>query len=180
MAGRGLAGLSPGMKAFLAVDAVLVVLLVVLVVVLHGGGGGAPGADAPGGATPTTSATAGEDATAAADPVAFVLPSGNIGCDMTAGGVECRIGGFTYAPPQVAGCEGSTGNVVRLDAQGFAFVCVEGEPPAVAAPGATRLEYGRQATVGDWTCGSGTDGVTCTGPGGVGFRLARGDWVELP
>ncbi|WP_136520503.1 hypothetical protein [Cellulomonas telluris] len=177
MAGRGLAGLSPGMKAFLAVDVVLVVVLVVLLFALRGGG---PDEGAAGGPTATGTAAPTGEATAEPEPVSFVLPSGNIGCDMTAGGVECRIASFTYAPPQVAGCEGTTGNVVRLDAQGFAFACVEDEPPAVAAPGATRLEYGRETTVGDWTCGAGTDGVTCTGPGGVGFRLARADWSELP
>ncbi|QGQ21039.1 hypothetical protein GC089_11645 [Cellulomonas sp. JZ18] len=168
------------MKAFLAVDVVLVVALVVVLLVTLQGRDGGPDAGATDGATATGTAGPTDAATDAAEPVSFVLPSGNIGCDMTPGGVECRVGSFTYAAPQVAGCEGTTGNVVRLDAQGFAFVCVEDEVPPVAAAGAARLEYGREATVGDWTCASGTDGVTCTGPGGVGFRLARGDWAELP
>ncbi|MFC8192338.1 hypothetical protein ACFUMH_11845 [Cellulomonas sp. NPDC057328] len=178
MAGRGLAGLSPGMRAFLAVDAVLVVLLVVLFLAVPRGGGDGGAEEvtasptATGGATPTAEETA--------EAVAFALPSGNIACDMSAGGVECRIASFTYAAPEVAGCEGTTGNVVRLDAQGFAFVCVEGDPPVAAGAGVPVLEYGSQESAGEYTCRSGTDGVTCTGSGGVGFRLARADWTELP
>ncbi|QCB94060.1 hypothetical protein [Cellulomonas shaoxiangyii] len=178
MAGRGFAGLTPGMKAFLAVDAVLVVLLVLLFVVVQRGG---DDGDAGAAATPTPSGTAAPAPEATpAEAVAFALPSGNIACDMSAGGVECRIASFTYAAPEVAGCEGATGNVVRLDAQGFAFVCVEGDPPATAGADVPVLEYGSQETAGEYTCRSGTDGVTCSGAGGVGFRLARADWTELP
>ena len=42
------------------------------------------------------------------------------------------------------------------------------------------LPYGATSTVGQYTCTSATNGVTCAGPRGVGFRLAREALVTLP
>ncbi|UCN13502.1 hypothetical protein LFM56_11310 [Cellulomonas iranensis] len=177
MSGRGpFAGLSPAMKAFLLVDALLVVLLVVvLAVTLPGRGGGgrddAGAADASASASPTPAA-------AADRPVTFALPSGNIECEMSTSGVVCTIGTFTYAPPQVTGCDAGAGHVVRLDADGFAFQCEDDGVPDLGTP--VELAYGATQAVGGYTCSSGTDGVTCTDAAGVGFRLARAQWVTLP
>ncbi len=175
MSGRGpFAGLSRGMKAFLLVDAVLVVLLVVvLAVTLPGRGGG----DAQDVAT-APSASSSPTSAAADRPVTFALPSGNIACEMSAAGVVCTIGSFTYAPPQVTGCDAGAGHVVRLDADGFAFQCEDDGVPDLGAT--VELAYGERQTVGGYTCASGTDGVTCTDAAGVGFRLARAQWVTLP
>ncbi|MCM0638679.1 hypothetical protein [Cellulomonas wangsupingiae] len=178
MSGWGpLRGLSRGMRLFVLVDVLLVVLLVVvLAVTLPGrgtpdtGGGSTPVATAP---TPTADADE-----AAADPVAFELPSGNIACEMSVEGVVCTIRSFTYATPMVPGCEAETGHVMALDAEGAGFRCEDDGIPQVDAD--TQLAYGARETVGDYTCASGEDGVTCTDAAGVGFRLARAQWMPLP
>lgn len=174
----GWRGLSRGMQAFLLVDALLVVLLVVVLAVTLPGRGGGGGAAASADGTASSSPSADAAPTAPAATVAFGMPSGNIACEMSAEGVLCTIGSFTYAQPQVTGCEAATGHVVRLDADGFRFVCEDdGVPPVTPTQ---ELAYGASEQVGGWTCASGTDGVTCTDAAGVGFRLARAQWVTLP
>ncbi|ADG74271.1 conserved hypothetical protein [Cellulomonas flavigena DSM 20109] len=176
-----LRGLSRGMQVFVLVDVLLVLALVVLVVTLPRGGGvdGARAAES----SPTASAEATSDAgdgqeDVAVDPVAFASPTGNIACEMSIEGVLCTIGSFTYAPPRVTGCEGQTGHVIGLDAEGFAFRCEDDGVPQVTPT--SELPYGSTASVGDYTCASGTDGITCTDATGVGFRLARAQWNALP
>ena len=173
-----LRGLSRGMQVFLLVDVLLVVLLVVLVIVLPGrdGGGGGGQETTATGAAPSATADAVDDEPV--DAVAFELPSGNIACEMSVEGVVCTIGSFTYAAPQVAGCEAPTGHVLQLDAEGVGFRCEQDGVPQIEA--GTELTYGASETVGDYTCASGTDGVTCTDAAGVGFRLARAQWNALP
>ena len=114
------------------------------------------------------------------EPVAFALPSGNIACTMSVDGVTCTIASYTYAPPVVAGCTEMTGHVLVLNADGVAFDCVSGPPPAVAGDDVPVLEYGLTTSVGDYTCRSATDGVQCTDASGTGFQLARASWSELP
>ena len=176
-----LRGLSRGMQVFVLVDVLLVLLLLVLVVTLPRSGGvdGARAAAASPTASgePTSDAGDGQEEQAA-DPVAFASPTGNIACEMSVEGVLCTIGSFTYAPPRVTGCDAPTGHVVGLDAEGFGFRCEDDGVPQVTAT--SELPYGSTATVGDYTCASGTDGITCTGATGVGFRLARAQWNALP
>jgi len=177
-----LRGLSRGMQAFVLVDVLLVVLLVVVLAATLPGGGGS--ADTAAATTTTSTPTATSDAgdgeeDESGETVAFTLPSGNIACEMGVEGVLCSIRSFTYAPPQVTGCEAETGHVVRLDAEGFGFVCEDDDAPRVTADG-PELTYGLRESVGDYTCASGTDGVTCTDAGGIGFRLARAQWSALP
>ena len=154
------------------------------VVFFSGGdrGGGDDGAEpADGGAT--ASSTPGSSPSSSAtstEPLAFALPSGNIACTMSVDGVTCTIASYTYAPPVVAGCTEVTGHVLVLNADGVAFDCVSGPPPAVAGDDVTVLDYGSSTSVGDYTCRSATDGVQCTDASGVGFRLARASWSELP
>lgn len=181
MNGAGpLQGLSRGMQAFLLVDVLLVALLVVLVIALPGrGGAGARAAATATASTPSEAPDADGDETPSIDPVSFALPSGNIACEMSVEGVVCTIGDFTYAAPQVTGCDSPTGHVVRLDAEGFGFACEDGDVPRPAVDGG-ELAYGERETVGDYTCASGTDGVTCTDAAGVGFRLPRAAWTALP
>lgn len=168
-------------RIFVIVDVVLLALVVVLIVVFVGGGGG--GGDDAGGPNPgsTTSATPSASSSATStQPVAFALPSGNIACTMSVDGVTCTIASFTYAPPVVAGCTETTGHVLVLNADGVAFDCVSGPPPAVAGDDVPVLEYGSSTSVGDYTCRSATDGVQCVDGSGVGFQLARASWSELP
>ena len=167
-------------RLFVIVDAVLVLLLLILAIVFLSGresDGGSDDATAAAGAssTPTSSSSSTSD-----EPVAFALPSGNIACTMSVDGVTCTIASYTYAPPVVPGCTEVTGHVIVLNADGVAFSCVSGPPPAVAGGDVPVLEYGLTTSVGDYTCRSATDGVQCTDESGTGFRLARASWSELP
>lgn len=164
-------------RTWMAVDAVLVVVLLVLVVGRLAGGSGTDDQAGPS-ASPTIQV---QGPTApSTEPVSFRLPSGNIACTLAPGGVTCTIASFTYRPPAVAGCDGDTGHVLVLNADGFAFDCVNGPAPAVAGDDVPVLEYGSKVTSGAYTCSSATNGVTCTDDQGVGFVLARASWRELP
>jgi len=165
-------------RLFVIVDAVLVALLLILAIMYLGGDdGGSDDADA--GSTATSAPTSSSSSTST-EPVTFALPSGNIACTMSVDGVTCSIASYTYAPPVVAGCTEVTGHVIVLNADGVAFDCVSGPPPAVAGDDVPVLEYGLTTSVGDYTCRSATDGVQCTDGSGTGFQLARASWSELP
>ena len=166
-------------RLFVIVDAVLVVLLLILAIGYLNGGDDDGADDASSGATASSTPTASSSSTST-EPVAFALPSGNIACTMSVDGVTCTIASFTYAPPVVAGCTEKTGHVLVLNADGVAFDCVSGPPPAVAGDDVPVLEYGLTTSVGDYTCRSATDGVQCVDASGTGFQLARASWSELP
>jgi hypothetical protein len=168
-------------RTAVVVDLVLVVALIVALVA-YLTNTGAPAAAPTATGTGTSVATpAGAGTPTAAGASSFALPSGNITCAMAADGVTCTIADFTYKPPKPAEkCKGTTGHVVTLDARSATFPCVDGPPPAVADAGVKVLEYGSTSKVGDFTCTSSTSGVTCTNGSGVGFRLARGSWQNLP
>lgn len=188
MAGRtglgGLGGLSAGLRTFVVVDLVLVItFLVLLVMQLASGGGQAPGPSDPASASAAVEAT--PDVTAPDTPTdaqtlsAFVLPSGNIWCEMTETSATCTILQFTFTAPQVpAGCTGSVGNVLTVTGgEQASMPCVTGAPPAVPAE-APVLEYGQASTVGEMTCHSSTNGATCRhNPTGAGFAVARGGFT---
>ena len=166
-------------RLFVIVDAVLVVLLLIFAIRYVSGGGGQGPEDASTAASASSTPTSSSSSTST-EPVTFALPSGNIACTMSVDGVTCTIASYTYAPPVVAGCTEKTGHVIVLNADGVAFDCVSGPPPAVAGDDVPVLEYGLTTSVGDYTCRSATDGVQCTDGSGTGFRLARASWSELP
>lgn len=163
-------------RALGLLDVVLVIALLVAAVAYLTNDGG-PTASAPTGGASAVQASPSAAPTA---PAAFALPSGNIGCSMTTDGVTCGIASITYKKPKVEGCSGTTGHVITLGAQGAKWACVDGKQPAVASPGTPVLQYGSTRTVGDYTCTSATDGVTCTDGSGTGFRVARASWSMLP
>jgi len=170
----------PLIIVFVVVDVLLVLLLVGIA--LSRGGGSGDGAD-DGASTPAGSAGASPSASAtppSTEATQFALPSGNIACTMSVDGVTCTIASYTYAQPVVAGCTEVTGHVLVLNADGVAFSCVSGPPPAAAGDDVPVLEYGNAKTVGDYTCTSATDGVQCVDGSGKGFQLARASWKELP
>jgi hypothetical protein len=181
---RGRWGLSPAMRTFAVVDAILVATFVLLVVLLRPFSGSTVNAAPSTGATSGSSSPAPEmtpDATVPPSPTdptdltVFRLPSGNIWCEMTTTSATCTILRFTFTPPAPPpGCSGSAGNVFTVVAGHEAtFACVGGEPPAVPQ-GAPTLEYGQASTVGEMTCHSSTNGVTCRhNLSGVGFSMAR-------
>ncbi|WP_426595143.1 DUF6636 domain-containing protein [Cellulomonas sp. McL0617] len=163
---------------FVVVDVVLVVLLVVIAL-NRGGGGGDSGDTAGSAGTGTSAHPSGAGSPAATGTTQFALPSGNIACAMSTDGVTCTIASFTYAPPVVPGCAEVTGHVIVLNADGVAFSCVSGPPPAVAGSDVPVLDYGKSTTVGEYTCTSATDGVQCVDGSGKGFQLARAAWKEI-
>jgi hypothetical protein len=167
--------------ALVGLDAVLVAaVLVVVLLVTHPGGSAAPAASGTGTGAQVAGGTGAHTPTPTPGPPAFRLPSGNIGCEMTAGGVTCTIASETFTPPPGAACDGgTTGHTVVLDAHGVSMPCVRGTPTSVAGQ-APVLNYGGTSTVGPYTCTSATNGVTCTTAQGVGFRLAREALVTLP
>lgn len=177
-AGAPRRGLGPGMTTFLVVDVILVVTFLVLLVMSQTGGGipsaapSSPSASVPAEETPEP--TPPEETEEAQALPAFVLPSGNIWCEMTETSATCTILEFSFAPPDPpAGCAGTAGNVVTVTADDAAFACVEGA--ATPAPeGTPVLDYGGGSTVGEMTCLSSRNGVFCRhNPSGTGFSLAR-------
>jgi len=167
--------LTRSVRIWLAVDVLLVIVLLVLVVTTSGGSSG-PDANAPTGTSTTTTTSAQPASTA---PVAVRLPSGNIACALSDDGVTCTIASITFDPPAVAGCSGETGHVIVLNDDGVAFACETGPAPTVAGEDVRTLPYGSDVTVGQYTCTSATNGVTCVDGDGKGFRLARAAWTEI-
>jgi hypothetical protein len=184
--GRPRRRLGPGLTALLVVDLVLVAIFAVILFRTL-----SPADESP---TPTPTAaqespdpepevspeeTPDEDSEEVGEVRSFVLPSGNIHCEMTEERAFCTILAFSFEPPATPdGCDGSIGNNLSVTAgESAGFVCVEGEPPPV--PGdATVLEYGEQSTVGEMTCASSTNGVLCRhNPSGEGFSVARAGYL---
>lgn len=194
--------LSRGMTIFLAVDAVLVAaLIVVAVIVLAGGsrGGSTADDDAPApvstspagsGASAGSEASAGSGASAepstpstptSTDPFSFASPSGNISCTMSVDGVTCSIANAQYAVPGAETCSGTMGHVITVNKAGVTVPCVDGPAPAVAPPETPVLAYATSKTLGDYTCTSATNGVSCVVDAtGVGFRVATAALTQLP
>jgi len=172
-------------RTFIIIFAVVDVLLVVLLVGIalsRGSGDDDGGSDGTANSPAGSSAPAGPSggsSTSSTATTQFAMPSGNIACTMSVDGVTCTIASYTYAPPVVAGCTEVTGHVLVLNADGVAFSCVSGPPPAVAGDDVPELAYGKSTTVGDYTCTSATDGVQCVDASGKGFQLARASWKEI-
>lgn len=185
MAGA-LAGLSRGLKIFLVVDLVLIVVLGVTAILLLGGGDPGPEATATTSAASTPASSAPATAPAADDAATsdteqrFASPTGNIVCDLTADGATCTIANTTVEPPQIDGCTGAgTGHVITLTGDGVDVPCTD-QVPGAAGGDVDVLEYGTSQSVGDYTCTSGSNGMSCVDTTGVGFRIATAERVELP
>lgn len=175
--------LGPAMTTFVVIDAILVVTFLILVIMLkpYAAGGGSPATGSSSIAaeeTPETTAPT-EEETAVAELATFQLPSGNIWCEMTTTSATCTILRYTYTPPEAPdGCDGTVGNVLQVTADAAAsMVCVVGDPASVPA-NAPVLDYGEASTVGQMTCHSSENGVTCLhNATGNGFSVARAGYV---
>lgn len=167
-------------RILVAVDAVLVGALVIALVVTGVNRGARTGTAATTGSSVGGSSSPAPSASASSGPAHFRLPSGNIACTLTADSATCTIANATFTVPPVAGCTGTVGHTVVLDAQGVATPCETGPAPGPAGQDVPTLPYGSSSTLGGRTCTSATDGVTCTDAGGVGFRLARESLTLLP
>ncbi|MGF0116242.1 hypothetical protein ACQFYA_07925 [Promicromonospora sp. Marseille-Q5078] len=172
--------LSGGWIAFIAVDVVLVVAMVVFAVQMFTApspGGAQAGADTAASPTPSASASASAEAPMQGEPLAhFAAPSTNITCSIYADGASCGIAELNQQPAPTEGCDGTTGYVVTVDADGkVAQPCVPAKDQPKAAGGDVDvLDYGDSITEGDFTCRSEDTGMSCThDPSGNGFSLAR-------
>lgn len=167
-------------RILVAVDAVLVGALVIALVVTGVNRGSGSGTAASAGSSGGAAASASPSGSASSGPAHFRLPSGNIACTLTADNATCTIANATFTVPPLAGCTGTVGHTVVLDAKGVATPCETGAPPGAAGADVPTLPYGSSSTLGGRTCTSATDGVTCIDSRGVGFRLARESLTLLP
>lgn len=167
-------------RILVAVDAVLVGALVIALVVTGVNRGARTGTAATTGSSVGGSTSPAPSGSASSGPAHFRLPSGNIACTLTADSATCTIANATFTVPPVAGCTGTVGHTVVLDAHGVATPCETGPAPGPAGEDVPTLPYGSSSTLGGRTCTSATDGVTCTDARGVGFRLARESLTLLP
>lgn len=186
MAERDRFGLTPELRTFAFVDLVLVLTCLLLFAVLQPWRADGP-VPSTGASSASSSAVAPETspdpspspATDTGTLRTFVLPSKNIWCQMDASSATCTILSFTYTPPATPeGCAGAVGNVMRIVAGKQAeLVCVVGSPPAVPADAPT-LDYGQASAVGEMTCHSSKNGVTCLhNATGRGFAVARAGYL---
>lgn len=178
--------LTPGWIAFIAADAILIIVAVVFAINVLGGSdvpsveaGAEPGPVASQGADETKDEDE-EDESASADPGAsvstFASPSRNISCEIFEKQVSCAIAELNQQPAPVEGCDGATGYVVSIDAEGeVALPCVgSADMPKKAPKKLDQVAYGESVTEGDFTCSSKQDGMYCQhDPTGKGFSLAR-------
>lgn len=180
-AGVARLGLGPGLTTFLVVDVILVVTFLVLLAMSQGDRGNRPAAQEPAPVETSAQPETTPEASAPEEPEesealpAFVLPSGNIWCEMSDTSATCTILEFSFTAPEVPeGCAGTVGNVLTVTAgEDAGFACVEGSPAAAPA-GTPVLDYGGGSTIGEMTCLSSQNGVFCRhNPTGTGFSLAR-------
>lgn len=107
---------------------------------------------------------------------AFVTPTSNIGCVLSAGTARCDIGDRTWRPPpKPATCNLDWGNGLVLAASGPGEVSCAGD--TVLGATTVVLAYGRRTRVGPDVCDSELSGVTCTNViSRHGFFLSRADY----
>ena len=113
-------------------------------------------------------------AAAHADSEQFQSPSGNIACDISAGGVACDIRDYTYQPPPPPLCAQhiSWGNRFTLDQGKPAAIVCHGD--TVRVPGEPTLDFGQTKSVGTLSCDSEPSGMKCTDSStGHYFRVSR-------
>ena len=169
--------LGAGIVTLIVVDAVLVTVFAVLLVGsgLLGAGlvRGARAVDH--GAQQAAPAAAGDQAGAEATVVTFASPSRNIACTIDGAAATCAIAEFTYSPPAVPGCTGTTGHEVQVTADGASWLCTQGAAPARAGADVDVLGYGQSIAANGFTCTSSESGMTCLhDASGHSFSLARG------
>ena len=113
-------------------------------------------------------------AAAHADSEQFQSPTGNIACNIGAGGVACDISDHTYQPPPPPPCgqHFPWGSRFTLDAGKAANIVCHSD--SLRVPGEPTLDYGQTKSVGTFTCDSELSGVKCTDSStGHYFRVSR-------
>lgn len=125
---------------------------------------------------PSESTAAPADATTTQAPAApltrFVAPSGNIVCVISDELARCDVAEKTWeagTPP--ADCTQTFGAGVLVDAAGPRVTC---DAESLVGGGGGTLEYGRDVTVGDFSCSSSEAGMRCAQAStGLGFSVSR-------
>lgn len=103
----------------------------------------------------------------------FRAPSGNIGCAIAGGSVRCDIRRREWSPPpKPPSCDLDYGQGISVGRSLRAgFVCAG---DTTLDPSFAVLPYGTDSEVGDLTCSSREDGMTCTNTStNHGFFIAR-------
>lgn len=175
-------GLSPGMRAFLLVDVVLVLVFVAILLATRTGAGdstGSPTASENPGA-PAQSATPGPTRTPwSTEPTGeaelFASPSGNIVCSIAPEGASCSIAELAKEGlVKDEDCQGTVGHIVRVGTDGAERPCVAGEPPGKAPEATPELDYEDARSAFGYTCTSSRSGMICRhDESGHGFSIAR-------
>lgn len=111
----------------------------------------------------------------AQDYLSFHSPSGNIHCAIITGDwAEARCDIFELTPSyrkRPADCDMEWGNSFAVGAQGGGYLPCVGD--TVADPGGFVLDYGREVSLGAFTCTSLSTGMTCTNGMGHGFSVSK-------
>lgn len=179
------------MRAFLAVDVVLVLaFLAVFLMTRSAGGDGSEAQAGPTAGSSRTSTTSrapepshtdepSESAAGDEEPgeaVLFASPSGNIVCSISSDAASCSIAQLSdeglVADEE---CRGTVGHVVRVTSEGETErPCVTGDPPGAAPKATPVLEYEDSTSALGFTCTSSRSGIICRHDGtGHGFSIAR-------
>jgi hypothetical protein len=124
--------------------------------------------------TPSTTTSTSTASTATVNIATFKSPSGNIGCMIIDGGARCDIRQRNWSPPpRPSNCPNIVdfGQGLAVNASGSGrFVCAG---DTVMDPSAQVLPYNTDTVVGDLSCASATNGMTCTNTStGHGFFIA--------
>lgn len=189
------------MRAFLAVDVVLVLAFLVVLLATR------PGSDestTP--AAPIASATSSDseptpaqddaetddpvddvpvdddsasadtdDAADAQEARLFASPSGNIVCSISPEAASCSIAELSdEGLVDDDSCDGTVGHVVRVTEEEAERPCDTGRAPGKAPSGTPELDYEESTSAHGYTCTSSRSGVICRHDGtGHGFSIAR-------
>jgi hypothetical protein len=102
----------------------------------------------------------------------FQSPTGNIGCVLVAEVARCDIAKRSWSPPpRPSSCQLDYGQGLAVGRSGKATVVCAGDTARLQ--GSKKLAYGTQSQVGDFTCVSRRDGMTCTNRStGHGFQIS--------
>ena len=102
----------------------------------------------------------------------FMVPGGNLGCQLSDNGARCDIAQRTWAPPaQPNSCNASYGNAIELGRRGVAsFPC--GGRSAISS-GAEVVPVGWDDKIGHITCQIRNFGLNCFSTANHGFIVSR-------
>lgn len=185
MAKRGAVG--PAAITLIVIDVLLIAALVVIMATWPDTSGAEdeptssasasaapPDAGGSGDGEETTQADAVQVPDGALDVAGFVMPSGNIWCELEDQDTQCVIESFNYSPPSIEDCsEDIAGHVWQVTAEQAGPACPGDEVPEPSQE-LTELDYGDATAVGDFLCESTEEGVTCRSVStGHGFEIAR-------